>query len=237
MRDTAGARKKGTSLAKGPAWLIGLGALALGITGWIFGSTSFTTHAMSGTVNGGTWLGLEGNGWTWALFAAGGVLLLLAAPMHWGAKTMALIVGLAFGAASVISLVDGDDVFGVAAANGLTALVLGAAAAVLLVIALLPRVGKKDKAADDRRETREREREPTGRAHEPDGRVDERTAVASSRRQDAHNRTTASTDEELSDRTDRVERTGRFDREPVAGAGEPVRSEPGAVPASERHRT
>jgi hypothetical protein len=63
---------------------------------------------------------------------------------------LSLIVGLALGAASVIALVDGDDVFGIFAANGLTKLVWGVAAAVLLVLALLPRVGsrKHDHDAD-----------------------------------------------------------------------------------------
>ena len=49
---------------------------------------------------------------------AGGLALLLAAPLHWGAKTMALIVGLVFGAASVIAIFDGHDVFGIFAATG-----------------------------------------------------------------------------------------------------------------------
>jgi hypothetical protein len=136
-------RSDGVSLAKGPVGIIGLALLAYGITGLIFGGQSFTAHPMSGTVNGTKWLGLEGNGWTNVLFAGAGLLLLLGSPLHWGAKSLALIVGLVLGAASVISLVDGDDVFGIFAANGLTSLVWGVAAAVLLVIALLPRVGRK----------------------------------------------------------------------------------------------
>ncbi len=220
MRDTAHAHK-GTSLAKGPAWFIGLASLALGILGLIFGSADFGSSPMSGNVDGSTFLGIEGNGWTWALFAAGGLLLLLAAPMHWGAKTMALIVGLAFGAASVISMVDGKDVFGTIATNGLTQLVLGAAAAALLITALLPRVGKKAKHDDHvdhdvvAPAPRQRERvveqpveqrvvarEPVGRAHEPSGVVTERHEA------DGFDRTAA----DGYDRADRVERTGRFDR-------------------------
>jgi len=143
-------RSDGVSLAKGPVGLIGLALLAYGLTGLVFGGHSFTAHPMSGTVNGTKWLGLEGNGWTNVLFAGAGLLLLLGSPLHWGAKSLALIVGLVLGAASVISLVDGDDVFGIFAANGLTSLVWGVAAAVLLVIALLPRVGRKrtDDVAD-----------------------------------------------------------------------------------------
>jgi hypothetical protein len=220
MRDNARAHK-GTSLAKGPAFFIGLAALALGILGFLFADQSFTNNPVDGTVNGSSFLGIEGNGWTWALFAAGGLLLLLAAPMHWGAKTMALIVGLAFGAASVISLADGNDVFGIFAANGLTKLVWGAAAAALLLIALLPRVGKKKQHTDtsyDRDMPRERivEREvprervverPVGRAHEPTGEVVDRHRVETTPAE-----TTRTTGSEPAINT---ERTGRFDREVV----------------------
>ena len=146
-------RSGGVSLAKGPAGIVGLALLAYGITGLIFGGSGFTSDPLSGTVNGSTWLGVEGNGWTNLLFAGSGALLLLGAPLHWGAKTLALVVGLVLGAASVISLVDGQDVFGIFAANGLTKLAWGVAAAILLVVALLPRVGK-DKHGDDRTRSR-----------------------------------------------------------------------------------
>jgi hypothetical protein len=209
MRNDA-QKSKGTSLAKGPAWFIGLALLALGVTGLIFGSTSFSSNPVDGDVTGSTWLSIAGNGWTWALFAAGGLLLMLAAPMHWGAKTMALIVGLALGAASVISLVDGTDVFGIFAANGMTKLVWGAAAAALLVIALLPRVGKKkgDKHHDaDRDHRRER--------------VVERPVQR---------------DRDVTVEAERapVARTGRFDRDDQA-ASRDQSADTGAVPAAQRH--
>jgi hypothetical protein len=136
-------RTKGTSLAKGPVGIIGIILLAAGVLGLLFGSTNFDLDAPDGTVTGGTWLGIEGNGWTWLAFGAGGLLLLLTAPMHWGAKTMALIVGLVMGAASTILIADGDDVLGVAAGNNWTMLAFGAAAVALLIVALLPRVGRK----------------------------------------------------------------------------------------------
>ncbi len=159
-------RTKGTSLAKGPIGIIGLILLAAGILGLLFGSTDFDANPIDGTVNGDNFLGFEGNGWTWLLIAVSGLLLLLSAPLHWGAKTMAIIVGLVLGAASVISLVDGDDVFGIFAANGPMKLALGIASAALLISALLPRVGKKDKHDDrdvvyrDRPVERERTVEP-----------------------------------------------------------------------------
>jgi hypothetical protein len=136
-------RTKGVSLAKGPVGIIGAVLLAGGILGLLMGSTDFTTSAPDGDVTGGTFLGIEGNGWTWLLFAGAGIVLLMSAPMHWGAKTMAMIVGLTMAAAAVIALVDGSDVLGIFAANDWTALAFGAAAVALLVVAMLPRVGRK----------------------------------------------------------------------------------------------
>ena len=72
-------RTKGVSLAKGPVGIIGAVLLAGGILGLLMGSTDFTTAAPDGDVNGGTFLGIEGNGWTWLLFAGAGVLLLISA--------------------------------------------------------------------------------------------------------------------------------------------------------------
>jgi hypothetical protein len=145
----ASARTKGTSLAKGPVGIVGMLLLAYGITALIFGGRSFSTSPVDGTVNGETWLGLEVNGWSDLLFIGAGALLLFGAPLHWGAKTLSLVVGLALGAASVISLADGDDVFGIFAANGRTSLAWGVAAAVLLVLALLPRVGGRKRTDHD----------------------------------------------------------------------------------------
>jgi hypothetical protein len=143
-------RRKGVSLAKGPVGIIGAVLLAGGILGLLFGSTDFTTNAPDGDVSGGTWFGIEGNGWTWLGIGGAGLLLLISAPLHWGAKTMAMIVGIAMAAACLISVVDGSDVFGVAAANTATMVVFGAAAVALLVIAMLPRVGRrKDVIVED----------------------------------------------------------------------------------------
>lgn len=134
-------REKGISLAKGPVGIVGGVLLVYGVLALIFGGNGFTAHPVDGTVQGTKWLGFEGNGWSNLLTAGAGALLLFGSPTHWGAKSLSLIVGLALGAASVISLVDGDDVFGIFAANGPTKLAWGIAAAVLIVLALLPRVG------------------------------------------------------------------------------------------------
>jgi hypothetical protein len=144
-------RTKGVSLAKGPVGIIGVVLLAGGILGLLFGSTDFTTHAPNGDVTGETFLGIEGNGWTWLGFAAAGAILLVSAPLHWGAKTMALIVGVVMVAACVIAIIDGNDVFGVVAANRATMFVMGIAGIALLVLAMLPRVGgrRRDEVVDD----------------------------------------------------------------------------------------
>jgi hypothetical protein len=171
-------RTKGVSLAKGPVGIIGAVLLAGGILGLLFGSTDFTTHAPDGDVTGGTFLGIEGNGWTWLGFAAAGVILLISAPLHWGAKTMALIVGLVMAAACVIAIVDGNDVFGVAAFNRATMLVTGVAGVVLLVLAMLPRVGqrRRDVVVDDDRSTTGDTRfgRRDGRVEEPVGTTERR---------------------------------------------------------------
>jgi hypothetical protein len=171
---TARTERKGVSLAKGPVAIVGLAMIAFGVISFLAGGDSFTTNAPDGTVTGDTFLGIEGNGWTNVLWVGGGLLLVLAAPMHWGAKTMALIVGIALGAAAIITLVRGDDVFGIFAANDMTTLVWGAVAAGLLLLALLPRVGRKRHVAttrDDRVEGRH-EAEPLEREAYERGRRD-----------------------------------------------------------------
>jgi hypothetical protein len=143
-------RTKGWSLAKGPVAVIGLGLLAYGITALIFGGHGFAQDAPTGAVYGKTWLGLEVNGWTGLLFSAAGLLLLLGAPMHWGAKTMSLIVGASLVVLCVIALANGHGALGMFAANGLTELVWGAAGGLLILLSLLPRVGRRTRRIDER---------------------------------------------------------------------------------------
>ena len=155
-------RTKGWSLAKGPVALIGLALLAYGVTALIFGGHGFAQHAPTGAVYGKTWLGLEVNGWTGLLFTAAGLLLLLGAPMHWGAKTMSLIVGTSLVVLCVIALANGHGALGIFAANGLTELVWGAAGGLLIILSLLPRVGRRTRR--DRRAPRNDALHPPRRA-------------------------------------------------------------------------
>lgn len=151
----------GVSLAKGPVAVIALALLAYGITALLMGGHSFAMHPPSGTVNGKAWLGLEVNAWSSLLFIAAGALLLLSAPAHWSAKGMSMLVGLALIAAALIALYDKTDVLGIFAANGLTELVWSAAGVLLILLSLLPRVGRKTTSATRRREHRPGEREQT----------------------------------------------------------------------------
>lgn len=162
-------RTKGWSLAKGPVGLIGLALFAYGITALIFGGHGFAQHAPTGAVYGKTWLGLEVNGWTGLLFTAAGLLLLFGAPVHWGAKTVSLIVGTSLVVLCLIALANGHGALGIFAANGPTELIWGAAGALLIILSMLPRVGGRTRLADERAATTrsishvESEREPVRR--------------------------------------------------------------------------
>ena len=167
MASTKNHKDKGVSLAKGPVAITGIVLLAAGVLGFILGGDDARKFGgisiPDGAIDGGTFLGFEANGWTNLLLLGAGLLLLFGSPLHWAAKSLSLIVGLVLGAASVIGMVDGQDVLGIFAVNGPTELLLGAAAAVLIVLSLLPRVGKKDKKHDDHIEPRRErvvEREP-----------------------------------------------------------------------------
>ena len=162
-------KTNGTSLAKGPVGVIGLALLVYGITALIFGGHSFAHHVPNGTVHGKTWLGLEVNGWSGLLFVAAGLLLLVAAPLHWSAKGMSLIVGLTLATVAVIALVNGHGALGIFAANHLTELVWGAVAALLVVLSYLPRVGGRTQArvGDSRRPRATPRAEPAPRNSEP----------------------------------------------------------------------
>src|SRR3954465_3870533 len=135
--------RRGVSLAKGPVAIIGIASLALGILGFIFASQDFGFDFPSGTVEGSTFLGIEGNAWTWLMFAAAGLLLLLGSPIHWGAKSMAFIVGVVLVVGALMALSDGNDVVGVVATNNWTKLVMGAGGAALIILSMMPRVGKR----------------------------------------------------------------------------------------------
>ena len=160
-RDTTTARK-GVSLAKGPVGILGVLGILYGLSALILKSHGFALHIPHGAVHGKKWIGLEVNGWSDLLFIAAGLALLLAAPLHWGAKSMSFLVGGVLIAAAVIGYIRKDGVFGIFAANHLTELVWAAAGVLLLIVALLPRVGGRS-GQDTPRQTGAVERGPARR--------------------------------------------------------------------------
>jgi Domain of unknown function (DUF4383) len=140
---------KGVSLAKGPVLIIGLILLAFGIVAIVIGgATSFTAKPLNGMVSGKKFLGLEVNGWSSVLCIVAGALLVFGSPLHRGAKGMSILVGLMLGAAALLAYLNKDTALGIFAANGLTEIAWIAAAVLLLLLALLPRVGGGDKDAE-----------------------------------------------------------------------------------------
>jgi hypothetical protein len=173
-RDTADVEVvKGPSLARGPAHIVGTILVAFGLLGLVHHNAfpDLGTSFPDGTANGTTFLGFEVNGWTNWLCIAAGALLLFGAAQHVAARTMSLIVGLALAAAAIIAVQDGEDILGLAAANGWTKLGLGIAAAVLLVTALLPRT-TRTVARDDRTVTDDAAVAPADRPRASAGRFD-----------------------------------------------------------------
>jgi hypothetical protein len=143
MRETTETRtEKGISLARGPALILGTILLAAGLY-FLYKQHVFPKFANfpngKAPVEGKVFFGIFGaNGWTGMLIAVGGGLLLFGAAQHLLAKTMSLIVGVAFAAAAIIALASGD-VLGLAAANGWTEVGWGAVAAILLFNTVIPR--------------------------------------------------------------------------------------------------
>jgi hypothetical protein len=131
----------GPSLSKGPALVVGSILVAFGLAGLLKNSDfpAFSSSFPDATVQGTNFLGIEVNGWTNFFCITAGALLMFGAAQHHLAKTMSLLVGLALGACAVIAAIDGEDVLGLAAANGWTKVAWGIAAVVLVINAFMPR--------------------------------------------------------------------------------------------------
>ena len=144
--------EKGMSFARGPALILGTILTAAGLYLLYKARTfpPFSNFPNGDAPKDGEYIfGLfAANGWTAMFTAVGGSLLLFGAAQHLLAKTMSLIVGIAFAAAAVIALINGD-VLGMAAANGWTELAWGACAVILLFNTLVPRRRRTVVAADD----------------------------------------------------------------------------------------
>jgi hypothetical protein len=152
-REPETVTERGMSLARGPALVLGTILLAAGLY-MLYKEHLFPpfSNFPDGTapVEGKVFGVFGANGWTGMLTAIAGGLLLFGAAQHLLAKTMSLIVGVGLGAAAVIALISGD-VLGLAAANHMTELAWGIAAAILLINTLAPRRRRTVAVADGRR--------------------------------------------------------------------------------------
>ena len=134
--------QRGVSLAKGPALVLGAVLEAAGLY-FLYKQHTFLpwSNFPSGhaPVPGKVFFGIFGaNGWTGMFTAVCGGLLLFGAAQHHLAKAMSAIVGVALGAAFVISLLQGN-VLGMAAANVWTKVGWAVCAAILLLNVWSPR--------------------------------------------------------------------------------------------------
>jgi hypothetical protein len=140
-------RTRGVSLAKGPIALIGLLGIIYGLSALILRAHGFALHFPNGDVHGSFWLHVEVNGWTALLFIAAGLALVFSAAAHITAKTMAVLVGVVLIVLAIIAIIQGHGALGIFAAGHWTEIVWGAAGVVLLLLALLPRVGGRTVAS------------------------------------------------------------------------------------------
>jgi len=201
-------RTRGVSLAKGPIALIGLLGIIYGLTALIVRAHSFALHFPNGHVHGPLWIHLMVNGWTALLFIAAGLALLFSAAAHVTAKTMAMLVGVVLIVLAVIALAQKHGALGIFAADHWTELIWAAAGIVLLVLALMPRVGGRTVEPASGATT-------TGTRREVG---DERVV----RREPATTREPVAGDERVEER-DRVEGRGAVARrETTADDGEPL---------------
>jgi len=196
-------RTRGVSLAKGPIALVGLLGIIYGLTALIVRAHSFALHFPNGHVHGPLWIHLMVNGWTSLLFIAAGLALLFSAAAHITAKTMAMLVGIVLIVLAIIAYAQGHGALGIFAADHWTELIWGVAGIVLVLLALMPRVGGRTVGPAPVATTTATRRGVEG----------ERVV----RREPVSAREPVAGDEPMDER-DRVERRGAADgREPVAG--------------------
>ena len=215
--------EKGPGLARGPALLLGTLLAAAGLILFLEAGSTPTGAFPDGDAAGTEFLGFATNGWTAWFTTAAGALLLFGAAQHLLARVMSLLVGAALAACVVISLIDGDDVLGLAVANEWTQLGWGIPAVMLLINSLMPR---KDRHVEEIDHHRDHDRLRRDERVVPVAGRDERTV-----REDE--RVVSGDDRTVAEDRDGVERTGRFERESIPpeydSEGRPV------TPLSRRH--
>jgi len=209
-------------VARGPALLLGTLLTAAGLILFLEAGSTPTGSFPDGDATGTEFLGIATNGWTAWFTTAAGALLLLGAAQHLLARVTSLLVGLALAACVVISLIDGDDVFGLAFANEWTQLGWGIPAALLLLNSLVPRARHRRREVEDR-DRLERDRVIADGGRERDRvTADERDRVTA----DGGRESAVGEADDVRTGEDRPIKTGRFDREtippPRDSEGKPV---------------
>ncbi len=125
----------GRTLAQGFCLVTGLVLIAVGVLGFFFGGSDFTTGP---GVSGENFIVFEVNGWHNVVHIATGALLVLMAASAKTAITGALVFGVVYVAVTILGFVDGDDLVTLAPVNtadnflhlalAVVAIVIGAAA-------------------------------------------------------------------------------------------------------------
>lgn len=137
---------EGANSARTPAqWyclLAGLALLLAGLLGFLADSSFKTGSIPDGTVQGGSLLGFEVNGWHNIVHLVSGAVLLAAANTRPSAKAIAMAFGLVYGLVALIGLIDGSDVFGIIPINGADHALHVALAALGIISALISRTRK-----------------------------------------------------------------------------------------------
>ncbi len=103
--------------ARTPAqWYCYIVGAVLALVG-ILGFAADASFGMGGTVQGGSLLGFEVNGWHNVVHLLSGVVLLALAGKRRTAKPAAIAFGAVYGLVTVIGLLDGNDVLGLIPVN------------------------------------------------------------------------------------------------------------------------
>jgi hypothetical protein len=182
MARTDRGPKNPRTLAQWYCLLAGAALLLAGLFGFI-ADGSFGTNAPDGTVQGGSFLGFEVNGWHNLVHLASGLVLLAAANAAPAARLTAITFGVVYGIVALIGLIDGSDVLGIIPVNGADNLLHIALAALGVVAGLASRTfrGHKGATTDHGRDTHmttgtasngRHEPATAGTANEPGGRFD-----------------------------------------------------------------
>ena len=142
MALTKRGEKNPRTLAQWYCLLAGAALLLAGLLGF-FADGSFGANAPDGSVQGGSLLGFEVNGWHNLVHLASGLVLLAAANTRPTAKAIALGFGLVYGLVAIIGLIDGSDVIGLIPVNSADNILHIALAALGIIAGLISKARRQ----------------------------------------------------------------------------------------------